>query len=69
MEDYSNYRKELDPFSIEFNATKTLAELDVSGPSSFSIDEFEKELINNEKTINLVNQLKVRSILNSSSAF
>lgn len=61
MNDYSNYRKEFDPFSEHFDPVKALAEFNASAPftSSSSIDEFERELIDNDETAELVRQLTV----------
>jgi hypothetical protein len=59
MKDYSTYRKELDPFSKDFDPTKALAECDIPEPSTSSINDFEQELMGNKEAEDLVVKLQV----------
>jgi hypothetical protein len=59
MEVYSNYCKELDPFSKDFDQERALRKLDFSGPSSSSVDDFEQELMDAEEAEGLIENLKV----------
>ncbi|KAI6183694.1 hypothetical protein M3Y97_00516600 [Aphelenchoides bicaudatus] len=58
MQNYSVYRKDLDPFNKDFDAEKALKELDVLVPPSSSVDDFEQELMDTEETKELVKHLK-----------